>query len=180
MRKYLSSIILIIVGSLLAIAGVYLLIADAENADAQIATPDHLEFVVPNPEPRPAPVPVERPTTTTTVAPTTTTVYVPPTTTPTSPPTTTPTTTAPESNGSCAINPEICHRESRGDYTAVNPTSGAGGKYQFMQSTWNHVARNVNPAYVGVHPASAPPAIQDQFARWLYNQPGGCAHWSDC
>ena len=70
----------------------------------------------------------------------------------------------------------IKQRESGGDYTAVNPSSGAAGAYQFLPSTWNAVAQQVDPSYVGVNPAQAPAAVQDKFAQHLYNT-GGAGHW---
>lgn len=70
----------------------------------------------------------------------------------------------------------IKQRESGGDYSAVNPSSGAAGAYQFLPSTWNAVAQQVDPSYVGVNPAQAPAAIQDKFAQHLYNT-GGAGHW---
>lgn len=82
--------------------------------------------------------------------------------------------------GSCAIPSYICQRESRFNYGAVNSSSGAGGMYQFMPGTWNSVAAQINPAYVGVAPQNAPPAVQDQFAAYLWNGGAGCGHWSAC
>lgn len=70
----------------------------------------------------------------------------------------------------------IKQRESGGDYSAVNPSSGAAGAYQFLPSTWNAVAQQVDPSYVGVNPAQAPAAVQDKFAQHLYNT-GGAGHW---
>ncbi|PTJ61683.1 MULTISPECIES: transglycosylase family protein [Mammaliicoccus] len=67
----------------------------------------------------------------------------------------------------------IAQRESGGDLKAVNPTSGAAGKYQFLQSTWDSVA----PAeYKGVSPTEAPESVQDAAAVKLYNT-AGASQW---
>ncbi len=63
--------------------------------------------------------------------------------------------------------------ESRGDYTAVNPSSGAGGAYQFLQGTWNNTANYAGRSdLVGVHPSQASPSDQDFLAITLYNWQG--------
>jgi hypothetical protein len=67
-------------------------------------------------------------------------------------------------------NPLECikHRESRGQYGAVNSSSGAAGAYQFMPGTWNtNAAAAGRPDLVGVNPAAASPADQDAMAQHL-------------
>lgn len=119
---------------------------------------------------------------------TTTTAPPPP---PPPPPTTTtaaPTTTAPPrpaaapagSGSGCVIPAYICQRESGFSYSALNPSSGAGGMYQFLPSTWNGIARQIAPQWVGTPPHLAPPAVQDQFAAYLWAGGAGCSHWSAC
>lgn len=68
---------------------------------------------------------------------------------------------------------QIAQRESGGDIHAINPSSGAAGKYQFLQSTWDSVAPS---QYKGVSPAKAPESVQDRAAVKLYNT-GGPGHW---
>jgi muramidase (phage lysozyme) len=60
--------------------------------------------------------------------------------------------------------------ESGGNYRAVNPSSGAGGAYQILPSTWT--------AYGGTGlPQDAPPAEQDAIAAKIYAS-GGPSQWS--
>jgi hypothetical protein len=89
-------------------------------------------------------------------------------------------TEGPNVGGTCVIPSYICQRESGGNYGAVNSSSGAGGMYQFMPSTWNAVAAAIAPEWIGVAPQNAPPAVQDQFAAYLWNGGAGCGHWSAC
>lgn len=124
---------------------------------------------------------------TTTLAP----VTVPPTTaapTTTLPPTTLPPTTlapappppppapvdAQPASGACGGDLPTCcvmMRESHGDPGAVNPSSGASGKWQFMYATWNH--------YMGYETAaSAPEWVQDAKARELWAGGAGASHWA--
>ncbi|MEB6339988.1 transglycosylase family protein [Mammaliicoccus sciuri] len=67
----------------------------------------------------------------------------------------------------------IAQRESGGDLKAVNPTSGAAGKYQFLQSTWDSVAPS---EWVGISPTEAPESVQDAAAVKLYNT-AGASQW---
>jgi Transglycosylase-like domain len=67
----------------------------------------------------------------------------------------------------------VRHRESRGQYNAVNGSSGAAGAYQFMPTTWNNAARDAGRGdLVGVNPAAASPADQDAMARYVYSTQG--------
>ncbi|NQD97244.1 transglycosylase family protein [Staphylococcus xylosus] len=76
------------------------------------------------------------------------------------------------SKGSSGVNAhlqQIAQRESGGDIHATNPSSGASGKFQFLQSTWDSVA----PAeYQGQPAANAPEAVQDAAAQKLYDEVG--------
>jgi hypothetical protein len=62
--------------------------------------------------------------------------------------------------------------ESSGNYTAVNPSSGASGAYQFLTSTWQSLSASAGYATA----AAAPPAVQDAAALELYNE-DGTAPW---
>ncbi len=69
-------------------------------------------------------------------------------------------------------------RESRGDYTAVNPSSGAGGAYQFLLPTWNNTASHAGRGdLVGTYPQYASAYDQDFLAAHLL-QWYGRSPWS--
>lgn len=69
-------------------------------------------------------------------------------------------------------------RESRGDYTAVNPSSGAGGAYQFLIDTWNNTAAHAGRSdLIGTYPQYASPYDQDFLAAHLL-QWYGRSPWS--
>jgi Transglycosylase-like domain len=73
------------------------------------------------------------------------------------------------SGGGC--NPgSIVQRESKGDPNAVNPSSGAGGKYQFLPSTWS--------GYGGYARAQdAPESVQDERFNEVWAGGAGSSHW---
>ena len=62
--------------------------------------------------------------------------------------------------------------ESGGNPSARSKSGTYTGLYQFDRGTWNSVARQVMPQYVGVVPGNAPAAVQDAMARKLYSQRG--------
>ena len=69
-----------------------------------------------------------------------------------------------------SIPSSIVQCESGGDYSAVNSSSGAGGAYQILPSTWQ--------AYGGQGlPEGAPKAEQDRIAAEIYAHQGRSA-WS--
>ena len=72
---------------------------------------------------------------------------------------------APGSFQSCVI-----AAESGGNASAVNPSSGAGGLYQFLPSTWHALG------YSGL-PQDAPVSVQNEAFAKQYGQSGGSA-WS--
>jgi hypothetical protein len=71
--------------------------------------------------------------------------------------------------GSCDPG-SIVQRESKGDPNAVNPSSGAGGKYQFLPSTWS--------GYGGYSRAQdAPESVQDERFNEVWAGGAGSSHW---
>lgn len=69
-----------------------------------------------------------------------------------------------------SIPSSIVQCESGGNYSAVNPSSGAGGAYQILPSTWH--------AYGGQGlPQDASPAEQSRIASEIYASQGSSA-WS--
>jgi Transglycosylase-like domain len=84
-----------------------------------------------------------------------------------------PTTTQSTSGGGYSIPSYIVQCESGGNWHAVNPSSGAGGAYQIMPSTWR--------AYGGTGlPQDASPSEQSAIASKIWNSSGPgawqCAH----
>jgi peptidoglycan hydrolase-like protein with peptidoglycan-binding domain len=80
------------------------------------------------------------------------------------------TASASTSTGGYTIPSGIVQCESGGDYSAVNSSSGAGGAYQIMPSTW--------AAYGGQGlPQDAPKSEQDAIAAKIYASQGSSA-WS--
>jgi hypothetical protein len=72
------------------------------------------------------------------------------------------------SSGGYSIPSSIVQCESGGNYSAVNPQSGAGGAYQIMPSTWH--------AYGGQGlPQDAPKSEQDAIAAKIYSSAGPSA-----
>ena len=83
------------------------------------------------------------------------------------------TATQSSASGGYAIPSYIVQCESGGNWHAVNPSSGAGGAYQIMPSTWQ--------AYGGTGlPQNASPAQQSAIASKIWNSAGPgawqCAH----
>ena len=71
-------------------------------------------------------------------------------------------------SGAWAIPWPIVSCESGGDYGAINPSSGAGGAYQILPSTWRE--------YGGTgQPQSAPPSEQDRIAAQIWADSGPAA-----
>jgi hypothetical protein len=67
----------------------------------------------------------------------------------------------------------VRHRESRGVYTAVDPSGQFMGAYQIYQGGWNAVASSIGRSdLVGVQPHRAAPADQDTIALAMLRQYG--------
>ena len=69
----------------------------------------------------------------------------------------------------------VCTRriESHGNYRAVNPSGQYRGAYQFSRSTWDSTARHAGWHHlIGVDPAAASAADQDEMALHLYHWQG--------
>lgn len=75
----------------------------------------------------------------------------------------------------------VRHRESRGNYTVVNPAGPWYGAYQFARSTWNATAAHAGRYdLVGVVPSAASPADQDAMAWALYQWQGSRPWGGSC
>ena len=76
--------------------------------------------------------------------------------------------TSASSSGGYTIPSSVVQCESGGDYSAVNPSTGAGGAYQILPSTWQ--------AYGGQGlPQDASPAEQGRIASEIYSSQGPSA-----
>lgn len=62
--------------------------------------------------------------------------------------------------------------ESTDNYQAVSSTGLYRGAYQFHRGTWDNVARQHYPKYVGQDPAQAHPTVQNAMARALWSMTG--------
>ena len=58
----------------------------------------------------------------------------------------------------------VIQRESSGIPTAVNPSSGAGGLYQFLPSTWQELGHSGAPQDASI--AEQNQAFDQAYARW--------------
>lgn len=71
--------------------------------------------------------------------------------------------------------------DSAGGYAAVSPDGVYRGAYQFLRSTWDNVARMAGRSdLVGVDPAQASPASQDELALALYHSQGAAPWGGRC
>ena len=79
----------------------------------------------------------------------------------------------------------VCTRahesDSSGGYRAVNPSGTYRGAYQFSRATWDSTARHAGRLdLVGVDPAAASPADQDELALHLYHWQGASPWLGRC
>jgi septal ring factor EnvC (AmiA/AmiB activator) len=74
--------------------------------------------------------------------------------------------------GDFSIPQSVVMCESGGNYRAVNPTSGAGGAYQMLPSTY----KGLGGKYAA--PQLAPKSEQDQLAAKLWNGGQGAGNWA--
>ncbi|MGI8426067.1 MAG: transglycosylase family protein [Actinomycetota bacterium] len=63
--------------------------------------------------------------------------------------------------------------ESGGSYKSEDPRSTASGRYSFIDGTWNNFG-----GYS--HASDAPPEVQDEKARQVWNGGKGRSHWQEC
>ena len=86
--------------------------------------------------------------------------------------------------GSVSINGFLAcvrQRESRGNYSVVNPAGPWYGAYQFLASTWNVTAQHAGRLdLVGVIPSQASPGDQDAMAMALYQWQGAGPWGGSC
>lgn len=75
------------------------------------------------------------------------------------------------SSGSGTPPSYVAQCESGGDYHAVNPSSGAGGKWQILPSTWAAQGGQGSPQ-------NASPQEQDRIAGKIWNGGAGASQWS--
>jgi hypothetical protein len=80
-----------------------------------------------------------------------------------------PVATSPAYNGGYSIPAGIVQCESHGDWSAVNPATGAGGAYQILPSTWDQYGGGPGG------PAGSSPAEQSRVAALIYAAVGGSA-----
>lgn len=75
----------------------------------------------------------------------------------------------------------VRQRESRGNYSVVNPAGPWYGAYQFLASTWNVTAQHAGRLdLVGVIPSQASPGDQDAMAMALYQWQGSGPWGGSC
>jgi hypothetical protein len=74
--------------------------------------------------------------------------------------------------GDFAIPKYIVMCESGGNYNAKNPSSGAGGAYQFMPDTYRRLGGKYGS------PEKAPKWEQDKLAAKLWNNGSGSGNWA--